>query len=209
VENQIMTKRPTPAPAESPETGETHARIVEAAHRCFERHGFRKTTMDDIAREAAVARPTIYNYFPGKAEIIDHIGLEELKKADAYVRTRIGWQESFAEMATESIVSAVIMSQDNPYIRRFVEALDPENAGNAPTSSYRTEARARWRAILGRARAADELAPELDIDDVVNWVSWNIVSLLKAMGGAIADEPRLRFIARRFVVEPLLARRGD
>jgi AcrR family transcriptional regulator len=204
-----MPKRPTPAPADTAETGETHARIVEAAHRCFERYGFRKTTMDDIAREAAVARPTIYNYFPGKAEIIDYIGLEELKKADAYVRMRIGWQESFAEMATESIVSAVIMSKDNPYIRRFVEALDPENAGNAPTGSYRTEARSRWRAILGRARAADELAPELDIDDVMNWVSWNIVSLLKAMDQAIPDEQHLRFIARRFVVEPLLAARGQ
>ena len=47
-----------------------HQTIVSAAHAMFIRYGYAKTTMNDIAREAGVARQTLYNAFPGKPEIL-------------------------------------------------------------------------------------------------------------------------------------------
>lgn len=44
--------------------------IVRAARTMFTRYGYGKTTMADIASEAGVARQTVYNAFPGKAEIL-------------------------------------------------------------------------------------------------------------------------------------------
>jgi AcrR family transcriptional regulator len=35
-------------------------RALDAAERCFARHGVRRTTMSDIAREMGVSRPTLY-----------------------------------------------------------------------------------------------------------------------------------------------------
>jgi AcrR family transcriptional regulator len=40
-------------------------RLVDAALRCMARWGIRKTTLDDIAREAGVSRATVYRVFPG------------------------------------------------------------------------------------------------------------------------------------------------
>jgi AcrR family transcriptional regulator len=40
-------------------------RLVEAARACIARWGLRKTTLEDIAREAGVARATAYRAFPG------------------------------------------------------------------------------------------------------------------------------------------------
>ena len=39
--------------------------LIHAAARCVARWGIRKTTLDDIAREAGVGRATAYRVFPG------------------------------------------------------------------------------------------------------------------------------------------------
>ncbi len=46
------------------------ADILKAARGLFERFGYKKTTMDDIARAAGITKPTVYTYFKGKKDII-------------------------------------------------------------------------------------------------------------------------------------------
>ena len=43
--------------------------ILEAAWTCFAAYGFRKTSMDDIAREAGMSRPAIYLQYRNKGAI--------------------------------------------------------------------------------------------------------------------------------------------
>jgi AcrR family transcriptional regulator len=38
-------------------TADARERILAAAERCIDRHGIRKTTMDDIASEVGLSRP--------------------------------------------------------------------------------------------------------------------------------------------------------
>lgn len=45
-------------------------RIVYSAARLFEGNGYDSTTMEDIARDAEISTPTIYNYFRSKSEIL-------------------------------------------------------------------------------------------------------------------------------------------
>ena len=42
------------------------AKVLDAAYACFVRHGVRKTTMEDIAAEAGMSRPAVYQYVRGK-----------------------------------------------------------------------------------------------------------------------------------------------
>ncbi|HDR06187.1 MAG TPA: TetR/AcrR family transcriptional regulator, partial [Candidatus Coatesbacteria bacterium] len=44
--------------------------ILEAAGRLFYRYGFRKTSLDDIARECRISKKTIYQHFDGKDELV-------------------------------------------------------------------------------------------------------------------------------------------
>ncbi len=52
-----------PAPDPAPSKADF---ILEAATRLFARYGFRRTAMEDIAREAGVAKGTVYLYFDSK-----------------------------------------------------------------------------------------------------------------------------------------------
>ncbi len=43
--------------------------IVEAATKLFQRYGFKRTSVEELAREAGVAKPTLYAYFEDKDAI--------------------------------------------------------------------------------------------------------------------------------------------
>ncbi|HEV7275980.1 MAG TPA: TetR/AcrR family transcriptional regulator [Devosiaceae bacterium] len=58
-------------------SAERRQRIVEAARFLVLRHGLRATTMEAVAREARVAKPTLYGYFPDKEAVFLAI-VEEL-----------------------------------------------------------------------------------------------------------------------------------
>jgi AcrR family transcriptional regulator len=46
------------------------AEILEAARTLYQRYGYKKTTMDDIAKAAGITKPTVYSYFKGKKDIL-------------------------------------------------------------------------------------------------------------------------------------------
>jgi AcrR family transcriptional regulator len=49
---------------------ETRLAISNIATRLFVERGFENVSVDDIAREAAVARKTVFNYFPRKEDLV-------------------------------------------------------------------------------------------------------------------------------------------
>ena len=49
------------------------ARIVKAAEALFLQHGLRGTTMEAIARQAGVAKPTLYSYYPDKETVFQAV----------------------------------------------------------------------------------------------------------------------------------------
>jgi len=54
------------------------ARILAAATRSFMERGYRKTSIDEVASAARVAKGTVYLYFPSKADLLSHaIALEK------------------------------------------------------------------------------------------------------------------------------------
>ncbi|MBH0776618.1 TetR/AcrR family transcriptional regulator [Nocardia bovistercoris] len=60
--------------------------ILDAAYVCFTRHGVRRTTMDDIAREAGMSRPAVYQYVRGKDDAYRRLGARLLDASSARAR---------------------------------------------------------------------------------------------------------------------------
>ena len=59
--------------------------LLAAAKRCFLMHGYRRTSIDDVAQEAGVAKGTVYLYFKSKEEIFRAVSSAVIHKylADA------------------------------------------------------------------------------------------------------------------------------
>jgi AcrR family transcriptional regulator len=56
---------------------EFRKKVIIAAGQIFSRYGFRKTTMDEIARELKMGKSSIYYYFESKEEIFEAVVLYE------------------------------------------------------------------------------------------------------------------------------------
>ncbi|HEY3705024.1 MAG TPA: TetR/AcrR family transcriptional regulator [Terracidiphilus sp.] len=54
---------------------EVHQRILEAALRLFSERGFESTSMDSIARDAGVTKPTLYNHWTDKEALMMEVML--------------------------------------------------------------------------------------------------------------------------------------
>lgn len=63
-----------------PALGRKQSQILEAARGAFLEHGFGDTSMDAIARSAAVSKATLYAYFPSKEALFSHLVEIECKQ---------------------------------------------------------------------------------------------------------------------------------
>lgn len=64
-----MTKVPSPTRIQK----KNRAAILEAALETFSTHGFRGTTVDQIANEAGLSKPNLLYYFPSKESIFNEL----------------------------------------------------------------------------------------------------------------------------------------
>ena len=82
--------------------------ILDAAVVEFERHGFRRVALDDVARRAGVSRTTIYRRFASKDELVGAVIERENNKLFADIATELkeaGPQSNYyVEAFTLSIV---------------------------------------------------------------------------------------------------------
>jgi AcrR family transcriptional regulator len=74
-----MTFTSLPSRPETDPTTDRHARILDAAERCFVRSGFHRTTMHDVAAEAGMSPGNLYRYFASKEAMV--VGLAERDRA--------------------------------------------------------------------------------------------------------------------------------
>ena len=82
-----MSEAPTQeAPTRGPAEHVVRDQIVEAAHECFARYGYRKTTVSDLAREIGFSKAYIYRFFESKQAIGEAICWACLEKLIAEAR---------------------------------------------------------------------------------------------------------------------------
>ncbi|MBN1107582.1 MAG: TetR/AcrR family transcriptional regulator [Bacteroidales bacterium] len=81
---------------------EFRRRVITIAGQIFSRYGFRKTTMEEIARELKMGKSSIYYYFESKEEIFEAVVLHEanmlrneLTKAIKSVESPVGKMKNY------------------------------------------------------------------------------------------------------------------
>ena len=191
----------------TPKASSSYERIVRASYLCFERHGIERTSIEDIAREAGVTRPTVYRYFPGgKIDIVDMISSEESRKIHAEVRKRLVRGNTFEEQLVEALVLVVRIAIQNPYVRRILSFHEFQAEAVSLEGEMHRLHREWWGPLLEHAAERGELADDLDIDEILVWLTLTQNMLLMRLDTAEISDGELRRLVQRFVVDPLLMR---
>lgn len=126
--------------------------ILEGASRAFGEYGLRKTTIDDIIREAGVARATLYKHFGTKQDVFLAVVRMEAEEMIGEVERAVAG----ASTTRDKLRAALITHTD--VIRRKLNVLRVMVEAAAHTRAY---SRAGMQELQGRAvRVYEEILSE-------------------------------------------------
>ncbi|MHB8696287.1 MAG: TetR/AcrR family transcriptional regulator [Solirubrobacteraceae bacterium] len=182
-------------------------RIHEAALACFGRHGIRRTTMDDIAREAGLSRPAIYYYFENKDSLIVETVLRQQaashRRQTEQLAGRVHGIDAIVEAASLGIELALADPASQLLTRPESERL---TAFALRSDGARELQAAFWSPLLADARRRGELRTDLGDDELILWiifVQFSVVTNGSLFGWS--DSQSIRRLLERLLAPALRA----
>jgi AcrR family transcriptional regulator len=181
-------------------TDDARERILAAAERCIDRHGVRKTTMDDIACEVGLSRPSVYRYFTDRddllMELISRRGRALLDRA----HKSISRQSSLTDQIVESVLYIADQARRDPITRHSIDpdgtSLGRRMIGSRASEMLRAE---WWDPYLDAAIANNELPPGLARSDIHLWLGNVAKMVMRGLEDGDGDLKCYRSILRRLV----------
>jgi AcrR family transcriptional regulator len=183
-------------------TNDVRSAILQAAERCIQRHGIHKTTMDDIAREADMSRPSVYRYFVDREDLLLALLSERSRALTERARRFIEQQPS----VEDGLVEGLLYLADHGHrdeITRLLVSMDDGAFGQrlASTDASATLTGEFWDPFLDAAEGRGELRPGLDRHDVHVWLGHTGLLLMNLLKRESESAPaKLRDLLRSFVV---------
>ncbi len=195
----IELNRADPAPRT--EESDTAARILDAALSLYLEFGLRRTTMDDVARQAGIGRVTVYRHYADKNALFQAVVLRECWRSIHDIEAKLAAIADPEARIVESFVLVVNGSRRHPLMRRLLDT-EPEwllphltIKGGAILDFGRTYIARYLRHQRGHGMLSQDNA------DALAEVFMRILnSLLLTPGGVLApeNEDELRAAARRY-----------
>lgn len=154
------TPRPYHSPLRQQQATATRTRIAIAAAELFATHGYARTSIDQIATHAGVARPTVYAAFSGKPALLKHAIDLHLAGDDAPipVRERPWFQELLQQPDQRRMLA--LHARNNRHINQRVAALLEalRNAAAADDDIAQLYATLKQQRLTGARYVAEALA---------------------------------------------------
>src|SRR5687768_16457558 len=166
------------ARSEAPARRNVREDIYAAALDSFERHGVRRTLMEDVARAAGVSRPTIYYYFPDKDALVLEVIVRQVRDIHRRIRAKIRVEDGLEAMLGASLTT-IALSNENQYLQLLTQ---PDSAGLtarlAESDIVMGLQRELWYPMLEAARDRGELRTDRHFDDIIRWITFLEFSMI-------------------------------
>lgn len=200
-----LSQDPTPSLSQNDDTME---RILDAAHACFIEFGYRRTTMDTVARRLKLSRMTVYRYFDDKSALFQAVMLRDLQQASHAIEAHLAGLSIEQNPVVEGFALAVTLAREHALVRRLLDT-EPEWIVLHMTvegASMLQFSKAAALAFLRQEKFRHWLK-EGDLALAAEIFVRLLVSAILTPGGVMAsnDPDELRQVAR-YLVQPLLRR---
>ena len=101
--------------------------VIEAALKCFGKHGYKKASMGDIAKSSGVSKPMLFHYFGTKRDL--YLYLSEYVRTvmvDAYKRNKIDVCDDLFERITVASRMKMGILEKYPDLLKFIISMFEE-----------------------------------------------------------------------------------
>ncbi|WP_322751670.1 MULTISPECIES: helix-turn-helix domain-containing protein [unclassified Frankia] len=153
--------------------------ILDAAYACFTRHGVKRTTMDDIAREAGMSRGAVYQHVRNKEDafrrLAERLFDAALARARVDVDTGTDLTERLTAVLTAKLDLVLRLWRDSPHAAELLG----DNA--RPSADLEAAYSAAMRDLLSGTIAADLAAADISAADGPGVKALELAEILLAL----------------------------
>jgi len=176
---------------------DTHARILDAAIACVKRWGIEKVTLNDIAQEAGVTRPTVYSYFGSRDEVVQVALLQSAYTFSAELLKHISKFETAQEKIIEAVLYSLKKLPKEPALALLKESSLAQIMNNYALRMPEGNEirRSLFKFILSDRDIGDE-----ELEEIIEVVTRFMLSLLTLEGPKKRSDKEMRaFLERRLI----------
>lgn len=180
------------------------AAILDAALKLFSQYGYRRTSIDDIARTAEIAKGTVYLSFNSKEEIFRALCESLIEQSETAVKAAFALSGPIDEHLVAVLDAKFGFLFET--VRRSPHATELMDSKNRLSSDLFARFERRYmkvlRELIGQAIRAGELEPsrmELDADDLAQMLLAAAHGIESAASSRAQYHRRLREIVRVIV----------
>jgi AcrR family transcriptional regulator len=184
---------------------DVRTRILAATVVCLGRYGIAKTTVDDAAREAGVARATVYRHFAdGKDQVIAEAITWAVGQFFNELAQAVADAPDFPTMLEQALVHAHRAVDEHEVLQKVLETeperLLPQLTQSAPLIQ------AAIRADFAERLAREDLCPGIDPERAADWLSRMGLSFILSEGRwDLRDRDAVRRLVREEFLVGILA----
>ena len=173
---------------------------MDAAIACLQRYGFEKTGVSDIASAAGVTKPTIYNYFANRDELLTSALARAGRKLGERLIEHARRFSAPADQVVEAVLFCLREIPNEPGLAISTSSQNDDGLG--ARAALRPASLAIARHVLGELFAE---RPELlgEVDEVAEILIRWMLSLLSLDGPAPRNEHETRALLHRRMVPGL------
>lgn len=91
--------------------------IIQAARNLFSKYGFKKVSMDEIAKVAGVTKKTIYTHFSNKEDLLKYFIQEELQNMKCIIEEVEHKNVDFFETVNEAIYKLLQYRKERDFLK--------------------------------------------------------------------------------------------
>ena len=174
--------------------------ILESAWKAFSAYGFRKTSMDDIARGAGISRPALYLHYRNKEDICRTLAQYLYEASEQAVRDVLARGGEVPE-----VLAAAFDAQAGEFAEVFLNSphgMELMDAGFATSLDIVNAGEARLTEIYAAWLEAESKAGRVRLTGPAQEVAATMTSALKGIKTTTPDHPtylaRVAQLARLF-----------
>ena len=184
---------------------DARTRLLAATVVCLGRYGIAKTTVDDAAREAGLARATVYRHFPdGKEQLIAEAITWAVGQFFAELAVAVEGAPDFPTLVEEALIHAHRAVDEHVVLQKVLET-EPERLLPQLTQSA-PQVVAVLSGYLATQLRAEALRPGLTAEEAGEWLARMGLSFILAGGRwDLTDRQQVRRLVREELLAGVLA----
>lgn len=181
------------------EFNETQQKILDAAIACVKQWGIEKTSLNDIAKQAGVTRPTVYSYFPNRNDVIRTALLQSGYSFAKRLKDHLQLFSNSADRLLESVIFSLEELPKEPYLALLSESKADISGYINQDALSDSEGQAICLDLFVMIFADSKISDD-DLIEVMEFTVRLVLSLLMMPGPIKRDSQQLR----RFLQNRLL-----